>query len=258
MNKKVTVPDGNSAITRSVPFRQLRRHASFADQDLTITLDDLLVEGGKVAPFRRSGPTYTAMGRFGNVMLINGETEFSGTASVGEVVRLFVVNTANTRMFRFGVRNATMKLVGGDSGRLEHEVLIDDVLLAPSERAVIDVLFDNPGEARLEHRTPNHVYDLGAFDVRGVAASDTATSFATLRSDPELTQLRAEITDDVRPRAGQDTRVLVGDAGALRGRPCHRGARHRILRMPDASRDRGFLHDVVSEVRDGPRRRRTR
>src|SRR4030095_16305756 len=26
-NKKVTVPDGNSAITRSVPFGQLRRHA---------------------------------------------------------------------------------------------------------------------------------------------------------------------------------------------------------------------------------------
>ena len=166
-----------------------------AERELTLTLDDLLLENGKIAPFRRSGPTYTAMGRFGNVMLINGETELTSTAAVGEVVRLFVVNTANTRMFRFGVRNATMKLVGGDSGRLEREVLIDDVLLAPSERAVIDVLFDTPGEARLEHRTPNHVYDLGAFDVRGDAASDTATSFATLRSDPELTQLRAEITD---------------------------------------------------------------
>ena len=45
-----------------------------ADRHLTITLDDLLVEDGKVAPFSRSGPTYTAMGRFGNVMLINGDT----------------------------------------------------------------------------------------------------------------------------------------------------------------------------------------
>ncbi len=43
-----------------------------ADRHLTVTLDDLLVEDGKVAPFMRSGPTYTAMGRFGNVMLING------------------------------------------------------------------------------------------------------------------------------------------------------------------------------------------
>ena len=44
-----------------------------ADRHLAVTLDDLLVEDGKVAPFLRSGPTYTAMGRFGNVMLINGE-----------------------------------------------------------------------------------------------------------------------------------------------------------------------------------------
>ena len=52
------------------------------DRQLTITLDDLLVEDGHIAPFHRSGPTFTAMGRFGNVMLINGETAFSGEAAV--------------------------------------------------------------------------------------------------------------------------------------------------------------------------------
>ena len=45
------------------------------DRQLSITLDDLLVEDGHIAPFHRSGPNYTAMGRFGNVMLINGETQ---------------------------------------------------------------------------------------------------------------------------------------------------------------------------------------
>jgi FtsP/CotA-like multicopper oxidase with cupredoxin domain len=167
-----------------------------ADRELTFTLDDLLVEDGKIAPFRRSGPTYTAMGRFGNVMLINGETQYSGEASVGEVVRFYVVNTANTRMFRFGVRNARMKHIGGDSGRLEHEAFVDDVLLAPSERAVIDVLFDTPGEARLEHRTPNHIYGLGAFSVQGEAISEAAKSFDTLRTDPELTAIRETIEHD--------------------------------------------------------------
>ena len=47
-----------------------------------------------------------------------------------------------------------MKLVGGDSGRYEHEEFVDDVLLAPSERVVVDVLFDKPGPVTLEHRTP--------------------------------------------------------------------------------------------------------
>lgn len=40
-----------------------------ADRQMTITLDDLLVEDGQIVPFLRSGPTFTAMGRFGNVML---------------------------------------------------------------------------------------------------------------------------------------------------------------------------------------------
>jgi len=102
------------------------------DRQLTLTLDDLLVEGGQIAPFRRSTPTFTAMGRFGNVLLINGETAFSGEAALGEVVRLYLVNTANTRIFNFAVRGARAKLVGGDSGRYERETFVDAVLLAPS------------------------------------------------------------------------------------------------------------------------------
>jgi FtsP/CotA-like multicopper oxidase with cupredoxin domain len=131
------------------------------DRQLTITLDDVLIEDGRIVPFRRSGPTFTAMGRFGNVMLINGETTFSGQAVAGEIVRLYLVNTANTRIFNFALRGARMKLVGGDSGRYEREAFVDEVLLSPSERAVVDVLFDTLGEAHLEHRTPDHTYDLG-------------------------------------------------------------------------------------------------
>jgi len=64
------------------------------DRQLTITLDDVLIEEGKMAPFHHSGPNFVAMGRFGNVMLVNGEGRFSGEAAVGEVVRLYLVNTA--------------------------------------------------------------------------------------------------------------------------------------------------------------------
>ena len=89
-------------------------------------------------------------------MLINGETTFSGEASVGEVVRLYLVNTANTRIFNVALPGARMKLVGGDSGRYERETFVDEVMLAPSERAVLDVLFDTPGRgaARASHAGP--------------------------------------------------------------------------------------------------------
>ena len=168
-----------------------------ADRQLTLTLDDLLVEDGQIAPFSKSGPTFVAMGRYGNVMLINGETRFSGQAAAGEVVRLYVVNTANTRIFNFAIRGARAKLVGGDSGRYERETFIDEVLLAPSERAVVDVLFDTPGQVMLEHRTPDHIYDLGAFTVTQGAASDAAGSFEVLRTDPELVAERDSIGHDI-------------------------------------------------------------
>ncbi len=167
------------------------------DRQLSITLDDLLVEDGQVAPFHRSGPNYTAMGRFGNVMLINGETTFSDEAAVGEVVRLYLVNTANTRIFNVALPGARMKLVGGDSGRYEREAFVDEVMLAPSERAVLDVMFERPGDVRLEHRTPDQVYDLGAFSVAGTSTSAARESFDILRVDPELIAEHASIEGDL-------------------------------------------------------------
>jgi FtsP/CotA-like multicopper oxidase with cupredoxin domain len=169
------------------------------DRELTLTLDDLLVEEGHIASFHRSGPNFTAMGRFGNVLLANGETAFAGTAAVGEVLRLCLVNTANTRLFDVALPGARMKLVGGDSGRYERETFVDEVLLAPSERAVVDVLFDTPGRVRLEHRTPDRVYDLGAFTVASATtgSGEAAGSFHTLRTDPELTAEHRLIVHDL-------------------------------------------------------------
>jgi FtsP/CotA-like multicopper oxidase with cupredoxin domain len=167
-----------------------------ADRQLSITLDDVLIEDGRMAAFHRTGPTHVAMGRFGNVLLTNGQTRFSAGATVGEVVRLFIVNTANTRIFNVAVAGARMKLIGGDSGRYERETFVDEVLLSPSERAVVDVLFTEVGEARLEHRTPGQVYDLGAFTVVAGAAGRAARSFDDLRVDPELSAQRLAMTAD--------------------------------------------------------------
>jgi FtsP/CotA-like multicopper oxidase with cupredoxin domain len=167
-----------------------------ADRQLSITLDDVLIEDGRMAPFHPSGPTHTAMGRFGNVLLVNGQTRFTASAAVGEVVRLFLVNTANTRIFNVAVTGARMKLVGGDSGRYERETFVEEVLLSPSERAVVDVLFTEPGDARLEHRTPGQVHDLGAFSVAAQATAGAARSFDLLRVDSELTAERLACAAD--------------------------------------------------------------
>jgi FtsP/CotA-like multicopper oxidase with cupredoxin domain/acetylornithine deacetylase/succinyl-diaminopimelate desuccinylase-like protein len=163
-------------------------------RELAVTVDDILVENGAVAPFKRLHPTYSAMGRFGNVMLVNGEPELSLDARLGEVVRFYFTNTANTRVFNLAVRAARMKLVGGDSGRVERESFVDSVVLAPSERAVVDVLFDRAGEATLEHRTPGRTCRLGTIKVATEPAeTDLRNLFVNLRVDESLVAMRGAL-----------------------------------------------------------------
>ena len=161
------------------------------NRELLLTLDDLLIEDGRLAPFSESETTHVAMGRFGNVMLVAGEPELELTAKRGEVVRLYLTNTANTRVFNVTLPGARMKLVGGDSGRYEREELVDEVLLAPSERVVVDVNVPESGELTLEHRTPDRTYRLAGITVTEEAAEpDLSDRFKSLRTNADMTAER--------------------------------------------------------------------
>jgi FtsP/CotA-like multicopper oxidase with cupredoxin domain len=182
-----------------------------AHRELLVTLDDVLLEDGRVAPFRRAETTYAAMGRFGNQMLVNGEPRLELTAQAGEVVRLYLTNTANTRVFNVAARGARMKLVGGDSGRCEREELVESVVLAPSERVVVDVLFETPGAAALEHRTPERTYELAAVAVGESSVDPEPTAaFATLRTNPEMVAERERLAPD-RDREPDKTLAFVAE-----------------------------------------------
>jgi len=164
-----------------------------ADRDLILTLDDILIEDGKVAPFSPTETSYAAMGRFGNRLLVAGDPDLRLTFRAGEVVRLWLTNTANTRVFNVALPGARMKLVGGDSGRVEYEEFVEQVLLAPSERIVVHVVVESPGELALEHHTPNRSYRLAAITVTEGAPSTAATEFGQLRRAPELEAERAQL-----------------------------------------------------------------
>jgi FtsP/CotA-like multicopper oxidase with cupredoxin domain len=165
-----------------------------AHRELPLTLDDILLEDGQVAPFSRAETTYAAMGRFGDVLLVNGETDLSLDAKAGEVVRLYLTNTANTRVFKVALPGARMKLVGGDSGHVEHEEFVDDIVLAPSERVVIDTLFDQAGDLVLEHHTPERVYPLAAIRVGEERAEPSLDEqFELLRTNADMAAERDRV-----------------------------------------------------------------
>jgi FtsP/CotA-like multicopper oxidase with cupredoxin domain len=164
------------------------------NRELPLTLDDILLEEGRVAPFSRAETTHVAMGRFGDVLLVNGEPDPSLAAQHGEVVRFYLTNTANTRVFKVALPGARMKLVGGDSGHVEHEQLVEEVILAPSERVVVDVLFEEAGELTLEHRTPNRVYPLATIHVSEESAEPSLEAqFDALRTNADMVAERERI-----------------------------------------------------------------
>ena len=257
------------------------------DRELTLTLDDLLVEDGHIAavqPVRaelhRDGPVRqrAADQRRDRVLALKRQA--------GEVVRLYLVNTANTRLFNFALRGARMKLVGGDSGRYERETFVEEVLLAPSERAVLDVLFDDARQVRLEHRTPTgpttsarspstgdpaapargrpvrhaaHRPDLTAERQRIGARPGRASRTRCWRSSPRCLAVRRRR----RPRRPTSARCTPRSSASEPGRCPKCGmklvaARLRPvdLRLPDASRGvserAGHLPAVRDEAGAGP------
>src|SRR5262249_4969251 len=165
-----------------------------ANRELLLTLDDILIDEGQIAAFREAETTHAAMGRFGNVMLVSGESDLQLEARRGEVVRFYVTNTANTRVFNVTLPGAQMKLVGADAGHYEREELVEEILLAPSERVVVDVLFLDDGELELQHRTPERTYRLATIAVAGREAEPShADAFARLRTTVDTAELRESI-----------------------------------------------------------------
>jgi FtsP/CotA-like multicopper oxidase with cupredoxin domain len=166
-----------------------------ANRELLLTLDDILIEDGKIAAFKESETTHVAMGRFGNVMLVSGEPDLELSAQRGEVVRLYLTNTANTRVFNVTLPRARMKLVGADSGHYEHEEFVEEVLIAPSERVVIGALFGDPVDLTLEHRTPDRSYRLAGITVIDEPAEPAlAEQFQVLRTNSDMVAERERIT----------------------------------------------------------------
>ena len=211
-------------------------------RELLLTLDDVLVEDGKIAPFSRTETTYAAMGRFGNVLLVGGETDLSLTIQRGEVVRFYLTNTANTRVFKVALPGARMKLVGGDSGRHEHEQFVDSVILAPSERAIVDVLVDEPGQLTLEHQTPERTYPLATITVSADEVGPAPPAVRELALKPEWVAERERLAPFL--SAPPDKTLALSPRWTWDARGPSR------LRVPHAPRRRERRARQLSAVRD--------
>lgn len=131
-----------------------------------LVLDDLLMDDRGLFPWGSERAIHTLMGRFGNVMLVNGEPEYHLRVSKGAVVRFFLTNVSNTRTFNLSFGDAPIKLLGADIGRFERQERVGSVVIAPAQRYIVDVRFPTAGTYALVNRIQAIDHFRGVFEPR--------------------------------------------------------------------------------------------
>ena len=167
------------------------------NREEVLMLDDLLLGEEGLVPYGAEGSNYMLMGRFGNVLLVNGEPDYRLAARRGEVVRLFLTNVSNTRTFNLSLDGLPMKVVGSDVGKFEREVWVENVVIAPAERYIVEVRFPEAGATALVNRVQAINHLSGRFfpetDTLGLvtvapepATDDYAAVFESLREHTDV------------------------------------------------------------------------
>jgi len=167
------------------------------NREQVLMLDDLLMGDDGLTPHGAESPTHALMGRFGNVMLVNGEPRYDLSVRRGEIVRFYLTNASNARLFNVSFAGARMKVVASDVGKFEREAMVSSVVIAPAERYVIDVEFARAGRVALVNRVQALDHMFGVYspetDTLGVvqvgdapAAPRYAAQFAELRRNSDV------------------------------------------------------------------------
>jgi len=177
------------------------------DTEAYLIVDDIL-EGGE---YSSEEVTKTLMGRFGNKLLINDTDDYDLTVKQGEITRAFITNVANTRTFKLEFEGAQMKLVGGDTGRIEQEEIIDHKIIGTSERYVIELYYDTPGTYPIVHRGET----MGTVTVEA-SNVNRMNDFMTFRSNvSDYTDIRSNITSLVAATPEKNIRLDIELKGMM-------------------------------------------
>lgn len=177
------------------------------DQEEYLIVDDVLENGD----FSKDVVTNTLMGRFGDTLLINDSDDFTLRVKQGEITRIFLTNAANTRTFDLAFTGAETKLVGGDIGRIEKEAMITDVVIAPSERYALELLYPQPGSYIITNRGEK----LGIVLVEP-SGTDRTTTFETLRDNAfDYASLRGDMQSLLARAPDKNLRLDITMKGAM-------------------------------------------
>lgn len=170
---------------------------SLVNHEEILLLDDILIDENGLIPYGKDAPTHALMGRFGNVMLTNGVTDYTFGIDQGSVVRFYLTNVANARSFNVSFGGLPIKVLASDLSRYEQQAWAKSLVISPAERYIIDVLFPEPGPVvitntiqAIDHFRGEfypHIDTLAVALVRdAVVSEDHRQSFAQLQTNAEV------------------------------------------------------------------------
>jgi len=117
-----------------------------------LILDDLLMADQGPVPYGREAATHALMGRFGNVLLVNGQEAWRLEVRPGERVRLNLTNAASARTFNLSLDRVELRVLAGDAGRFAEPRVVANAVVAPAERYVVEARFEHVGTYALVNR----------------------------------------------------------------------------------------------------------
>jgi FtsP/CotA-like multicopper oxidase with cupredoxin domain len=142
---------GNIAV-RPRTGRLLAGQVKSEDREAFLILDDLLVADSGPVPYGREAATHALMGRFGNVLLVNGHEEWRLEARPGERIRLNLTNAASARTFNLSLDGAELRVLAGDAGPFANPRVVESAVIAPAERYVVEARFARAGTYAVVNR----------------------------------------------------------------------------------------------------------
>ncbi len=189
-------------------------------EEVLLVLKDITLANGSVA-------AHTSFdwrnGKEGDLLLVNGALQ-PAIFPIRSLIRLRLLNASNARYYRLSLEEHVMHLIGTDGGFLERPVPVEELLLAPGERAEVLVRLRDQGSFRLmnlpyDRGRPMRGGMMGGMGSLGTSPGPQTLLTITPTGIPRRSRLPSRLAEieALNPAGAQVMRRLVLGEGMMMG-----------------------------------------
>ncbi|TDW29756.1 multicopper oxidase family protein [Cryobacterium psychrophilum] len=176
-----------------------------ADRERLLVVSDITISSAGTVPAATSMEKMS--GREGELVLVNGQLNPGMTARPGERERWRIVNASVSRYLRLRLDGQRMTLLGIDSGRFESARDVEEIVLAPGNRA--DLLVTGASGTSVLRTLPYDRGSSGGMMGGGFSPATDDVALATLTVAGETADEPAAIPRQPTPRDLRSTTVTA-------------------------------------------------